>query len=59
MAERDRLAPLEVRIAGEQRVGLGLGEGEDDEREGLDLGMRLRAGVEHVEAECRRDLVVP
>ena len=41
MAERHRLAALEVRVAGHQRVGLGLGEREHDERERLDLLARL------------------
>ena len=58
VAERHRLAPLQVGVAGEQRVGLRLGEREHDERERLDLLPRLRARVEHVEAERRRDLVV-
>ena len=58
VAERHRLAALQVGVAGEQRVGLRLGEREHDERERLDLLPRLGARVEHVEAECRRDLVV-
>ena len=58
MAERHRLAALQVGVAGKQRVGLRLGEREHDERERLDLPSRLGAGVEHVEPERRRDLVV-
>ena len=58
VAEGDRLAALEVRVAGDERVGLGLGEREHDERERLDLLPGLRAGVEHVQAEGRGHLVV-
>jgi hypothetical protein len=49
MPQGDRLAALEVRVPGHQRVGLGLCEREHDERERLDLLPRLGARVEHVE----------
>ena len=59
MPQRDRLRTLEVRVAGHDGLRLRLREGEDDERERVDRIARLRARVEHVEAEGRGDLVVP
>ena len=58
VAEGDRLRTLEVRVAGHHRLRLGLREREDDERERVDRLARLRAGVEHVQAERGCDLVV-
>ncbi len=58
VAERHRLAPLQMGVAGEERVRLRLGDREHDERERLDLLPRLGARVEHVEPERGRDLVV-
>ena len=58
MTERDRLRPLKMRVAGHERGRLGLGERENDEREGVDRVSRLRARIEDVQPERRRDLVV-
>ena len=58
MAERHRLRTLEVRVPGHHRLRLGLREREDDERECVDRLARLRARVEHVQAERGCDLVV-
>ena len=56
--ERHRLPALEVGVAGHQRVRLGLREREGDERERVDLLVRLRARVGDVQSQRRRDLVV-
>ena len=59
MPERDRLCPLQMGVAGEERVGFALGEPQDDVREVGDPLPRLGACVGDVEAERGRDLVVP
>jgi hypothetical protein len=59
MAEGDGLGPLQVRVAGEEGIGLPLGDVEDCAGEVLDRGDPLSAGVGGVEAEGGRDLVVP
>ena len=58
MPERNRLPALEVGVAGHQRVRLGLREREGDERERVDLLVRLVACVGDVQSQRRRDLVV-
>ena len=59
VAERHRLAALQVGVAGHQRVRLGLREREGDERERVDLLASLRARVRDVQPQRGRDLVVP
>ena len=59
MAERDRLRPLQMRVARHRRLRVAGRALEDRRREGGERGIRLGAGVVDVEAERRGDLVVP
>ena len=56
--ERDRLCPLQMGVAGEERLGLALRKPQDHVREAGDPGARLGAGVRDVEAESSSNLVV-
>ena len=59
VADGDRLRPLQVGVAGHERLRLALGQPEDDADEGLDALDRLAAGVRDVQPEGGCDLVVP
>ena len=59
MADRDRLGPLEMRVAGHRRLRLLLGAVEQTPGERRDRRPRLGGRVGDVEPERRRDLVVP
>ena len=59
VAESDGLRPLQMRVPGHHRRGLRFGEGEHHERERVDRLASLGAGVEHIQAEGSRHLVVP
>ena len=58
MAHGDADRPLQMRVAGHRRLGIGIRAVENLNRERANCRVRLRARVADVQAQRRRDLVV-